>query len=246
MARWHIKPATLHFWHRTVGICSALFVVLLVSTGLLLNHSSELALDKHPVDNELLLDLYHIGSGVVPVSVRAGGHWISQLGDRLYLDRGFVTGVQGDLIGAVATADLLVVASGDRLILLTPAGRVAEVLEAVDGVPAGMQGIGRDARGGIRIRAAHGDYRVDLDSLAWREQPGVAVQWSRPATTPAALQEALLRDYRGNGLPLERVLLDIHSGRILGEMGVYLMDTVALVFLLLASTGIWMWVRRRW
>lgn len=245
MARWHIKPATLHFWHRTVGICSALFVVLLVSTGLLLNHSSELALDKHPVDNGLLLDLYHIGSDVEPVSIHAGRYWISKLGGRCYLDGRFVTAMQGALIGALATDDILLVAVGTKLLLLTPEGQIAEVLDSMDGVPAGMQAIGVDAQGRPLVRAAHGDYRLDLATLEWREQGSVTGQWSHSGPTPTQLRQSMLRDYRGNGLSLERILLDVHSGRILGHWGVWLIDAVAVVFLLLATTGIWMWARRR-
>ncbi len=238
--------ARLHFWHRTVGICSALFVVLLVSTGLLLNHSSSLGLDRYPVGNGLLLDLYHIGAGVEPVSVRVGAHWISQLGRRAYLDDSFAMELDGPLIGAVTDGDTLVVASTDRLTVLTPGGRVIEVLGAAEGVPTAMQAIGKDAHGHILIRTPQGGYRGDLETLDWRRWPSSAGQWSGPTTTPGSLLEPLLQDYRGHGLSLERVLLDIHSGRILGDWGVYLIDAVALVFLLLAISGIWMWARRRW
>jgi uncharacterized iron-regulated membrane protein len=51
--------------------------------------------------------------------------------------------------------------------------------------------------------------------------------------------------WRGTGLSLERVLLDLHSGRILGEAGVWLVDAAALLFLLLAGSGVWLWGRRR-
>ena len=47
-----------------------------------------------------------------------------------------------------------------------------------------------------------------------------------------------------HGLPLERVLLDLHSGRIFGEAGVWLVDAAALLFLLLAGSGLWLWGRR--
>jgi uncharacterized iron-regulated membrane protein len=59
------------------------------------------------------------------------------------------------------------------------------------------------------------------------------------------LKETLEKTYRGVGLPLERVMLDLHSGRILGRAGVYLVDTAAVLFLLLAISGVWLWARRR-
>ena len=51
--------------------------------------------------------------------------------------------------------------------------------------------------------------------------------------------------YRGYGLTLERVLLDLHSGRVLGSAGVLLVDAAAILFLLLAISGLWLWSRRR-
>jgi len=245
MARLHIKPATLHFWHRTVGIGSALFVLLLASTGLLLNHSSTLKLDQQPVQSELLLKLYRIGQGVEVRSVRVAGHWISKLDGRCYLDRRFVTDVDGELIGAVMKGGVLVVGLGGKILLLTTEAMVVEVLGAADGVPEGLRRIGLDDRGRVLIHAAHGDYRVDLETLEWQEVSSQTGIWSLPASAPAALRAALLSDYRGKGLPLERVLLDVHSGRILGAWGIYLIDGVALIFLLLAGSGIWMWARRR-
>jgi hypothetical protein len=50
------------------------------------------------------------------------------------------------------------------------------------------------------------------------------------------LSGRLVETYRGKGLPLERVLLDIHSGRILGAWGV---DAVSVLFLGLVLTGLW-------
>jgi uncharacterized iron-regulated membrane protein len=55
----------------------------------------------------------------------------------------------------------------------------------------------------------------------------------------------LQRSYRGIGLSAERVMLDLHSGRILGRAGVYLVDAAAIVFLLLAVSGTWLWARRQ-
>jgi len=46
-------------------------------------------------------------------------------------------------------------------------------------------------------------------------------------------------------LPMERIMLDLHSGRILGRAGVYIMDAAAIGFLVLAASGVWLWVRRR-
>jgi uncharacterized iron-regulated membrane protein len=44
-------------------------------------------------------------------------------------------------------------------------------------------------------------------------------------------------------LPLERVLLDVHSGRIFGRYGPLAMDLAALALAVLALSGIWIYLR---
>ena len=41
------------------------------------------------------------------------------------------------------------------------------------------------------------------------------------------------------------MLLDLHSGRIFGEYGVYLMDAAAVALLWLSGSGLWVWWQRR-
>ena len=53
------------------------------------------------------------------------------------------------------------------------------------------------------------------------------------------------KDYLANILTLERVLLDLHSGRIMGAVGPWIMDAAAILLLVLALTGIWMWTALR-
>ena len=44
--------------------------------------------------------------------------------------------------------------------------------------------------------------------------------------------------WRGKGLTVERVLLDLHSGRILGKVGPLLMDLVAVFLIVLSLSGL--------
>ena len=49
----------------------------------------------------------------------------------------------------------------------------------------------------------------------------------------------LLQDWRGRGLSLSRVMLDLHSGRFFGAIGVIIYDISAVALLLLAISGIY-------
>ena len=47
---------SLYIWHRYIGISTAIFVIVLTFTGLVLNHTDELELDAAYVQSDFLLD----------------------------------------------------------------------------------------------------------------------------------------------------------------------------------------------
>jgi uncharacterized iron-regulated membrane protein len=61
----------------------------------------------------------------------------------------------------------------------------------------------------------------------------------------AKLERALQNHYRSEVLPLERLLLDLHSGRFFGSAGPWIMDAAAVLLVLLALSGTWIWLRRK-
>ncbi len=241
------KPLHLRIWHRRTGLAATFFALLLSLTGLLLNHTEDLKLDSNYVKSGWLLDWYGIKAPANPLSYAAGGHWVSQLGKRLYFDGHELIGREVDeddsLIGAVKLGDNIVVAVDGQVMLLNPAGELIETLGGAEGVPAGMRIIGLD-EDRLAVRASQGDYLTDKDLLHWEESQGeTAADWARPTALPADLYAKLTDAYRGKGLSIERVALDLHSGRILGTSGVLLIDLMAILIALLAVTGAWMWVR---
>lgn len=238
------KFRSFHVWHRTLGLCAAIFVVTLAVTGVLLNHTEEIGLDSRHVRADWLLDWYGIVPPATPISYPVNNHWISQLGARVYYDGREISNDAGHLVGAVRLPEMLVVAVEGHLILLTPGGEHIETMGGSEGVPAGMRAVGVN-NGNLAVRAAHGDYLADADLLKWKELPHVDATWAAPVPLPQALHQRLLSDYRGKGLPVERVILDLHSGRIVGAWGPWIMDAAAGVLIFLAATGCWMWLRQR-
>jgi len=235
----------IHKWHRKIGITAAFFVMLLVVTGLLLNHTDKLNLQNIFVKSDMLLDWYHIQPKGNVSGFMVDKHWVSQINSRLYFDQKEVADHIDNLIGVVVLGNELVVALDGSLLILTLSGELIEGLSGAEGVPAGIKSIGLSEAGEVVIKAAHGDYIADLDTTEWQEEEGLAVNWSEAQEIPNDLYHQLLILYRGKGLPVERVILDIHSGRIFGHAGVLLVDFMALLFLLLAMSGVWMWLKYR-
>lgn len=230
-------------WHRRLGVALALVLAIVAITGVLLNHTDRFALGKRYVTSDWLLDWYGVRVPGEPVSFKVGEHFISQIGTRLYYDAALIEGDYGPLLGAVLIAQTVVIGVEGQLLLLTPDGALIEKLGGQHGVPAGMRGLGRKDDW-LVIRAAHGDYLVDAFFSRWHEQPYVRAAWSQPTPLAPEQKARLVRTYRGHGLSMEKVVSDLHSGRILGAAGPYILDFAALLLLALTGTGVWMWTRR--
>ena len=231
-------------WHRWTGFGIALFIVMLCITGILLNHGSALGLARHYVHSGWLLDLYGIEPAQAPVSFNAGAYWITRIGDRLYFNGRELAERSDTLLGVVSQQDQIVAGLGDRLLILAPDGATIEVLRATEGVPVGMTRIGSTADGRLVVEAGHGQFLPDLDSLRWAQEVVPDAHWAKPAPMPEQLNAELIRSFRDRALTLERLLLDLHSGRIMHRFGVWFMDVVAVALLSLLLSGLWIWYRR--
>ncbi|MCK4834867.1 MAG: hypothetical protein KAT12_08810, partial [Gammaproteobacteria bacterium] len=62
------KRFTAFLWHRRIGLLALVLIVILSITGIMLNHTERLALDKSYVNNSLLLNWYGIEPEDEPVS----------------------------------------------------------------------------------------------------------------------------------------------------------------------------------
>jgi hypothetical protein len=239
------KPHPFGLLHRYGGICSAVLIIFICVTGLALNHTDDLELGSVPVDAEWLLDAYGIATPPIN-SFAFGTISASQIDSNLYYGTTALPGKFSALTGVTQSGDRVIIATANELILLTRDGAAIETLEAYMGIPTGIRRIGLDAEQGAVVSTASGDWHSDSELTNWEILTDTKTTvWSEPVALPVDLQQQLKTLYRGQGLSVERVLLDLHSGRIFGPAGPLLADLVAVVFILLALTGIWMWFKTR-
>jgi len=252
MSRQHhrkqrFKLRSFYIWHRYMGIGAALFALIIAATGLLLNHTEDLELDSRYVNSDWVLDWYGIQAPEQLLSFAAGGQHVTLMGEHLYLNRKEIDGEFHDLVGAVRAHNLFVVAVSDSILLLTPRGDIVERLGDEDGVPAGIRRIGTDQKQQLVAESSLEYYRADADFLKWErlQQAPQSVQWAPLGALDPRLVLSLQRHYRGEVLPMERVVLDLHSGRFFGKAGPWVFDVAALLLMLLSLTGTWIWLKRR-
>ena len=230
-----------------MGIGAALFTLLIAFTGILLNHTEDFRFSDSHVQSAWILDWYGIEAPDQLLSYPVGERRITLMGDDLYLDRREIGDDYHDLTGAIQLGNMLVVSINGNILLLTPRGEMIERLKRSDGVPAGIEQIGIDGEGKPVVRTRHETYQPDSNFIHWQRLDGGNrnISWATPAPLEPRLKKLLQNHFRGEVLPVERVLLDLHSGRFFGKAGPWLFDIAAALLILLSLTGTWIWLKRR-
>lgn len=234
-------------WHRWLGGLTVAFVLSLSITGIALNHGAALRLDARHIDWPWLLNLYGIDPPTITTSYSDGRHRATLLDGRLYLHQQLISETEAALAGLVQQDGILVVATSDRVLLFTPSGERIDAIDLGDQLGGPIQSIGLYQDRAV-IRTEREAFIADA-SLAQFGPLAVGsdieVQWVQASDVETSLAEALQRDAIGRGLTLERVLIDMHSGRIAGPVGVWLMDIAALALIFLSISGLVLWWRRQ-
>ena len=221
--------------------------MLLSVSGLVLHYSPAFNFDSRFFASPLLLSWYNIEVPEIATSYFANGRRASLIADALYFEQSRIPGSFSSLVGIVPTAFGYAIASSNMLVLVSADGELIEVLGSSVGVPSGILRIGKNLAGITFLDRTAELIEADLDALTWTTFPQVdaPLTWSVASPADDRLDQAIKRDYADSLLSWERLVLDIHSGRFLGSIGVILVDLMAILFILMAGTGVWIWSQRR-
>ncbi len=246
MARNKVHGSSTRRWHRYIGLGASVFVLFLVISGLGLNHAHQLGLDQRHVAPRWLLHWYGLGEPEQLISFAVGDRWLSFAGSQLYLDdHPVATASRG--VGAISFGDWLVAAGEEELLLLDRDGKLVEKLPWKPIGAGPVEAVGNAENGFVVVESAGKVWLADDELLHWSalEAPLAGTVWSTAEAPPVAVRQAILRQYSGKGLSLERLLLDVHSGRIFGWVGLLVYDLLALILGFSALSGLVLWWRTR-
>lgn len=235
------KFRSLYLWHRYAGLVAALLAAWLAVTGIVLNHTEDLDLPRTHVGQRWLLALYNIEPPTALRGQRIGDHWLTVSGDRVYLDGAFIG--HAAFAAATPTAFGFAVAFPDRVKLFTADAVLIEELP----FPASSASIDAIAAqdGRLLIRAGGRVYASDADVTAFEPvDAAIALPQPEREPLPEALAAIIAGDVLAHSLDWERVMLDLHSGRLFGRAGVWMADIAGVLLLLLAATGVIVWLQR--
>lgn len=246
MARNKLQNSLVRRLHRSLGAGTAVFIIFMVLSGLTINHSNGLGLDQRNVSQPFVLNWYGLGEPENIRSFALGNDWLSFAGSQVYLNGNSISGISNG-VGAISSHNMLIAAGSAELLLLDPDGTLIERLPWGPPGTGPIESIGLLADGIVVVKSASQLWLADVDLLNWKRAEGINLNpaWAFSEPAPDALREAITRHYRGDSLSLERVLLDLHSGRIFGSIGILVYDLLALAVAFLAISGLIFWLRGR-
>jgi hypothetical protein len=240
------KPTkfTAFLWHRRIGLVAIALVIILAITGIMLNHTEELKLDENYVESSLLLGWYGLEPEGEAISYDVGEHVITVLDHQVFFNTYPVARTGQSFRGAVKAEQLIVLAFDTELMLLTHDGELVERMPTGHSF-SGIQRIGIKYKRPVIETSDPLYYMADEHILDWDVIINKDITWADKTTLDDTKMTVLLESFRGRGLTMERVMLDLHSGRVFGKYGVYVMDAAAVALLWLSCSGLWVWWRRR-
>ena len=236
--------AKLHKWHRRIGLLASIFIIFLVITGILLQHSDDLGLPTKFLANTWLLNNYGIKPNPI-ITYQLDNQTVSQAGAYLYLSGKPITENVEKLYGAVAHNDQIIIALSDSLIVTDFQGNLIDQITKLDGLKESPLGISISVKGTTVVRGGTKYWESTNDLFDWQEYNGPHPQWVAPSITLPALRQVIEKHDMSQQISLERFLLDAHSGRVFGKYGIYVIDAAAILLLILSITGIWLWSVRK-
>lgn len=230
-------------WHRHTGITISVIVAIVSLTGILLNHNADLDLDKHMLKHELIYDMYDMGSNVTVTSYQLDTGILSYLKGALYLKEQRIGEIH-EINGAISGPNFIAVSSQDELQLFTQEGELIERLNSASLPHGEIKKLGISQQGLVVLLTSSGLFIEEANMLKWKSIPvRQEHSWASTIEAPLELRTKILNSYRGEGLSIYRVTLDLHSGRIFGKWGTYIFDAAALGLFLLTVSGCYMWYR---
>lgn len=230
-------------WHRWLGVITALPLLWLAVSGILLNHAESMGLNDRQVSASWVLKRYHQIPEGKPRGAKVGDRLISTWGGEHFLD-GVELPIPGTLIGAAAWKSKLVVATDERLAVINGAGEIEIELDELSLPLLPVEALSVENQQ-LAIQSGGGVYRFSDDLLNFEKV--VVSSLAPPLQLLEGTDEKSLKNsiQSRNAMPLSRVILDAHSGKLFGWPGWLITDLSAVSIVILTLIGLRLFPKKK-
>ena len=243
-------------WHGLLGALIALPLLFLTVSGVLLSHSDQLGLSEKEVHTRWILEKYGFEQGEVEAAFTlVGGGYVAQSEEAVIYRGQVVASALTRLTGGakIENGHCLVTEDEVHYFAKEQAGELTETLGSTV-LPRGeISQVGVDAKKllVIRLQTEEGGeqlLRFDQDMYEAAVVDPIElgdVQWSESKSLSATEKEQVYGALSGEGIPLDRVILDLHSGNLFGAVGKWLLTLFSGVIVLVCVSGLYLFLKGR-
>lgn len=245
MTRHHLKknnrqlPRLFYRWHRRIGASAALFLIWIVISGWLLNHSDSLNLAQHQIHSPALAHWYNLNYQTPTQGFTHNKHWLINSDETLLVDGKKINVSFTHALGLAAHEKLIAISNPHEILLLNEQQSIIDKLSDSNLPIKNITKIGSGCNG-IIISDNQQNFST-ADGLDW-QICNETILWSKTETLNTQ-QVAQAEPQIVPMISVEKLIVDLHTGRFFGRYGAYVVDTVGLCLLLLALSGLWLFFR---
>ena len=228
--------------HRYIGLGICIFVVHLAVTGIFLNHSIVLRLDKTFVTWPWLLSQYNLSVPEPANIFTIGKNNFSTIDGEVFFNDKPIFLAKEDLLGASQNQDTFILASSSTITVINKEGYI---INKENALPFTIKNIGINEDEVVINDSEDTMWSSESINGVWKLIENRTVQWSKEGSITPMNQEKIRKYFVGDGISLEQVILDFHSGAIFQKAGKLFFDIISILLIILSFTGIWLWTVKR-
>lgn len=215
-------------------------------TGLILNHTVDLKLSSRNTSAEWIQARYGMSLEGEPKAFGLDGKAYAGTWDGKIFHSKDILGDTSALIGAVPLRDGTAVVTASAVHYYGLDGELIEILDSLTLPGTPIERAGRNQDLALVLETASGTFISDENLLEFsKSSTDQEINWSIPVTAGESDLKKWKTAFSGTGVPLDRVILDLHSGRFFGTIGKWIYDLTAIGVLVLSTTGFVLFLRTR-
>ena len=147
-----------------------------------------------------------------------------------------------ELLGVRQNEDTFILASSSTITVISKEGYI---INKENVLPFTVKNIGINGDEVVINDSEDKIWSSESINGVWELTENRTVQWSMEGSITPINQEKIRKYFVGDGVSLEQVILDFHSGAIFQKAGKLFFDIISILLIILSFTGIWLWTIKR-
>ncbi len=231
--------------HRLLGLVCFPFMLLMASTGILLNHTDDLKLSQTELRWNWLMSWYDIKKPNTFLSISEKKHTITQIEQRIYLNSKEILISKQPLIAAKIFDKEIILFLTNHICITTIEGELIEKIKNHHGLPSPIDKCGTIENTQLIIQSNNKLYNCDLDELNFKTyNQSKKITWLKTDVQTSEVSQKLYDNYSGKGISAHKLITDLHNGFFFTSLGKLFLDIIGLLFIFLSCTGLWVYLAK--